>query len=38
MTIEYVDLKGYDCKDALEHIKKTGLDKETVTYVLCNGQ
>ncbi|MCF6459471.1 magnesium transporter [Clostridium sp. Cult3] len=31
MTIEYVDLKKtMTVKDALEHIKKTGLDKETV--------
>ncbi|HHV45879.1 MAG TPA: magnesium transporter [Tissierellia bacterium] len=31
MTIEYVDLKkGMTVRDALKHIKKTGLDKETV--------
>jgi len=31
MTIEYVDLKkGMTVKDALSHIKKTGLNKETV--------
>lgn len=31
MTIEYVDLKkGITVKDALKHIKETGLDKETV--------
>ena len=31
MTIEYVDLKkGMTVREALDHIKKTGLDKETV--------
>ncbi len=31
MTIEYVDLKKYfTVKDALEHIKKTGVNKETI--------
>ncbi|MBZ2175081.1 magnesium transporter [Schnuerera sp. xch1] len=31
MTIEYVDLKkGMTAKNALKHIKETGLDKETV--------
>lgn len=37
MTIEYVDLKKeMTVKDALSHIKKTGLDKETIytCYVL----
>ncbi|NLY43346.1 MAG: magnesium transporter [Clostridiaceae bacterium] len=37
MTIEYVDLKkGMTVKQALEHVKKTGVDKETidVCYVI----
>ena len=41
MTIEYVDLKKhYTVKKALEHIKKTGVNKETIytCYVIDNSR
>lgn len=41
MTIEYVDLKKeMTVKEALEHIKKTGVDKETIDicYVIDNNR
>lgn len=41
MTIEYVDLKKeMTVKEAIEHIKKTGLDKETINtcYVIDNNR
>ncbi|MBU5437035.1 magnesium transporter [Tissierella sp. MSJ-40] len=39
MTIEYVDLKkDMTVKDALDHIKETGLDKETVYTCYVTGE
>ena len=40
MTIEYVDLKKeMTIKEALDHIRKTGIDKETIdTCYVINGQ
>lgn len=37
MTIEFVDLKRHlTVKEAFDHIRKTGVDKETILHLLCN--